>query len=183
MFGTQLKEIQDIGLFTEQLGVLKQEFKKNSDNYEYIECLIRELTFIWKQFNRDWSEYARITKKEYDQKYRVEKKLESQLKRYKVGVQFVYYCGDKQEANRKWRQRWQGPFEIVKRLDKRTVVIADTDGTTCPVSVDRIKVFNSEEYYSIREYNEIMRAKLKWRTMLDERDVVETRKVSARAES
>ena len=180
MFGLQLKEIHDIGLFTQQLESLRNEFKYNSDNYEYIECLIREITFVWKQFSRDWSEYARITKKEYDERFQIRKKLPQQLKKYKVGVKVVYYSGDKQENNKKWRQRWQGPLEIIKRFDNRTIVIADGDGTTCPVSVDRVKIFNQDEYYSLQEYNEIMRSKLNWKKMADKSDVVVTRQASAR---
>ena len=178
MFGTQLKEIQDIGLFTNQLQSLRDEFNHNSDNFEYVECLIRELTFVWNQFNHDWSEYTRITKKEYDQKYDVSRKLPEQLKRFKVGVQIVYYTGDKQEPNRKWRQRWQGPFEIIKRLDDRTVIIADGDGTACPVSIDRIKVYNSDEYYSLRDYNLLVKKRLDWKKMSEKKGVVEARQLT-----
>ena len=183
MFGTQLKEIQDIGLFTNELQSLRDEFHHNSDNYEYIECLIRELTFVWNQFNHDWSEYARITKKEYDQRYQVTRKLPQQLKKYKVGIDVVYYSGDKQEPNRKWRQRWQGPFEIIKRLDDRTVIIADGDGTACPVSIDRIKVYNSDEYYSLRDYNLLVKKRLDWKKMSEKKGVVEARQASTRVET
>ena len=182
MFGTQLKEIQDIRLFTQQLQSLRDEFRSNSDNFEYVECLIRELTFAWQQFNHQWSEYSKITKKEYDTRYQVQKKLPEQLKRFKVGVKIVYYSGDKQESNRKWRQRWQGPFEIIKRIDTRTIVIADGDGTTCPVSIDRVKVFNRDEYYSLSEYNEMIRKRLNWKKMADKSDVVEARQRSARVD-
>ena len=179
MFGSQLNEIQDIGLFSERLNVLKREFKRNEDSYEYIECLVNELQFVWKQFSRDWSEYAKITKKDYDNRYNVDKKLNRNLKLFKPGAEIVYFCGDRQETNRKWRQRWTGPWEVMKRLDESTIVIADNDGTTCPVSVDRVKLYQKDEYYSLKEYNDMLEERLVYRKMLDKKEILETRKKSA----
>ena len=155
-----------------------RRFKRNEDSYEYIECLVSELQFVWKQFSRDWSEYAKITKKDYDNRYNVERKLDRNLKQFKPGVEIVYYCGDKQETNRKWRQRWTGPWEVMKRLNEATIVIADSDGITCPVSVDRVKLYKQDEYYSLKEYNEMLEKRLVYRKMLDKKDVVGVREKS-----
>ena len=74
--------------------------------------------------------------------------------KFKVGQYVLYFCGDRQVNARKWRQRWSGPWRITTCTNDRTRIIQDTDsGEQKCVTIDRLKMYNKDEYYTIDEYN------------------------------
>ena len=116
------------------------------------------MKLIHKQFATDWSKYIKLTKKQYD---KPRKLTEEQLKKlkniYKPGELVLYYCGDIQRENRKWHQRWSGPWSILERVDARTVIISDQkEDVKRRASIDRIKYYHADLYYELDEYNKIM---------------------------
>ena len=155
MFGTQLQEIQDIQLFENKL---KLDEIKNEEDYEFFRDLVNKLKIIQEKFSIDWKNYTHITKKQYDKHYKTLQKLKYNYKKFNPGTKILYFCGDKPVSHsKKWVQRWNGPFTIVKRLNDRSVVIMDDiDGASRRVSVDRIKVFENDKHYQIDEYVRLM---------------------------
>ena len=87
-----------------------------------------------------------ITKNQYDYKYKLTfKTTELSRKLFQVGTKVLYFVGDRQVSQRKWRQRWTGPWMITTRTGDSYVTITDTENNTQKeVTLDRLKVFNDK---------------------------------------
>ena len=74
-------------------------------------------------------------------------------KRISFGKEILYYIGDKQVSNRKWRQRFTGPWLIDKVINEHSLIISDpTTGNQKRVSFDRIKLFNRDNYQNYNSF-------------------------------
>ena len=74
----------------------------------------------------------------------------------------MYYIGDRQVANRKWRQRWSGPWTILQRLNDRTLIISDNkEDISRRVTIDRVKIYVENEYLNENNYNKMIEDRLK----------------------
>ena len=105
----------------------------------------------------DWTKYAKITKETYDRKYNIKDKMNKNKNKFKVGQYVLYFCGDRQVTLRKWRQRWSGPWRITTSLNDRSRIIEDEDsGEQKCVTIDRLKMYNKDKYYTIDEYNKLI---------------------------
>ena len=75
----------------------------------------------------------------------------------KPNTKILYYIGDREAPQQKWRQRWSGPWQIRgKVIDDSTVEIVDPqNGNSKWVSVDRIKLYrkNDPDMISWMQYN------------------------------
>ena len=161
MFGHQMREIADLELCAQELDNLKNIWNCEHESYQYVDALAKELGFIYRCFSRDWNHYARFTKYEYDERYQTIKQLERNYEQFVSGAKVVYFVGDKQTTSKKWRQRWSGPWIIIRRINDRTVVIGDiTDDVGLSVSVDRVKLYRESEYYSFEEYNRMIEKRM-----------------------
>ena len=155
MFGSQLNDIQDIGL---KLKELDEEF---NDDDEIVNKLITKLKYIQNKFSNDWNKYMKITKDTYSYKFDINRKIIESMKKFKPGIDVMYFIKNKSLTNYKWRQKWSGPWKILKRLDDRTLIITDKeDDISRRVSIDRCKIYNKDEYYTMQEYKELMKKKL-----------------------
>ena len=121
-----------------------------------VERVIQMVQQILRAFNVESGNT--LTKKQYDKHYKTLQKLKYNYKKFNPGTKILYFCGDKPVPHsKKWVQRWNGPFTIVKRLNDHSVVIMDeNDGASRRVSVDRIKVFENNQHYQIDEYVKLM---------------------------
>ena len=162
MFGDQLIELQDIKLVTK---LLKQNFNTNHKDYKLIDNLIFKLNKIREIFKKDWENYQFATKKIYNKKYNIyEYKIKKNNAIFNQGKYVLYSIGDIQIANRKWRQRWSGPWKILERTDDRTAIIADSKvGLTKRVSINRLKLFDSSRFMTMKYYNDYYRKRIKIR--------------------
>ena len=105
----------------------------------------------------------KLTKLEYDKKFNIDKKILKNLNIFKPGEKVMYYIGDRQVSNLKWRQRWSGPWTILQRLNDRTLIISDSkDDVSRRVTIDRVKIYNNKEYICENEYNKKMRKRIKF---------------------
>ena len=154
MFGTQLAEIVDVTLFVKKL---KNSFDKNDRDYEYVSNLIKHLRFVHRQFKKDWKHYIYVSKENHRRKYNIDKRHKYSRKYFQSGKKVMYYIGDKAVSFRKWQQRWTGPWNVVKRVNERTLIISDSkDGAMADVSIDRCKPYRKDEMYSLAEYDKLV---------------------------
>ena len=119
-----------------------------------------KLKFIQNKFGNDWNNYMKITKQAYDKKYNINEKLVRNIKSFVPGIEVMYFIQNKALPNYKWRQKWSGPWLILKRLDDRTLIISDKkEDISRRVSLDRCKIYNKDEYYTIKEYKNLIKEK------------------------
>ena len=167
IFGSQLKEIIDIDLFESE--VLK-DLTPNTSDWDIVQTLIKQLKLVRKTFKKDWKKYIWLSKKQYDTKYNIERKQAYNRANFWQGKKVLYYIGDKPVEGKKWRQRWSGPWNVLKRINERTIIIGDkSSGATADVSVDRCKPYKKDEMHSFENYDKMIRNRVKRQNKLQDR--------------
>ena len=91
MFGEQLAEVPDLNSSIEQLRNDIKNGKFKSEDYELMEELVEKFEFMDDKYKNEWKKYTKITKKEYDEKFKIDKKLKVNRKIYNPGKFNVYY--------------------------------------------------------------------------------------------
>ena len=153
MFGSNVQDISDIdGLhqLLKDIQIQKGEKKKEvlqKDDYEYLQQLIDQLHDIRQLFKQDWKKYVWISAQQHNQKYKITpKSIQRNKKIFQKGKKVLYYIGDKQVPQRKWRRKWTGPWTIDKIINDTTIIIGDPEsGNQKRVSLDRIKLFKERD--------------------------------------
>ena len=158
MFGSQLREIIDIDLFeTEVL----ENLDSNTSDLVILQELINQLKIVRKTFKKDWRKYIWISKQYYDTKHNIQRRNAYNRANFCQGKKVLYYIGDKPAEGKKWRQRWSGPWNILKRVNERTIIIGDkASGATADVSVDRCKPYKKSEMHSFINYDKMIRKRI-----------------------
>ena len=119
-----------------------------TNDCELMDEMADKLEHMQSKHNQSWKEYMKVTKQAYDEKYNIDKKQKVNKQIYKVGNKVVYYVGDQQLPNKKWRQRWTGPWNIYEVLDERTIYIGKEDDIKLyRAGIDRCKIYHEREYY------------------------------------
>ena len=139
---------------TDQIPMSTEEEKKQKDfDYKYLERLLHHIQSMFDIFTEDWIDYTYLAKKSYDDRRRITaNRINKNRKHYTEGKKVLYYVGDIQHANRKWRSKWTGPWTIKKVLNDSTIIIADMDsGNQKRVSIDRVKLFEKKGYMPYSE--------------------------------
>ena len=154
LFGKNLKDIIDYTNVIDELGNIQSEINVNNNDYVILENLIKQIVKINKIFEKDWKDYTWITKENYDKKWNINKnKINKNKQLFKVGNEILYYIGDRQIAQFKWKQKWTGPWMVDKVLNDNTIIIGDPEtGNQKRVTIDRCKLFNSRDMYKYAEY-------------------------------
>ena len=152
MFGSQLHDVSDISRILHRMQQAKKHSKISNDNHGYLLDLISTLSKVYAEYNNDYKKYVILMKGRYDDKWRVKNK--KKIKLYQTGKSVLYYCGDRQTAQRKWLSQWTGPWKISHKLNASTRIITDTStGNQLRVSIDRLKIYNtnSRDYITYDE--------------------------------
>ena len=161
MFGRNMNDITDIRRMTTKLRELRDKKDGNKKkkvlskhDYKYLSDLIKHLRKINHAFELDWKKYTWLSREYYNRRYKItEAVINRNKKKYKIGQQVLYFIGDRQVAQYKWRSRWTGPWIIDKIINDTVVIIADPqDGIQKRVAIDRIKVFKPQEFYKYKDF-------------------------------
>ena len=129
----------------------------DTKDYQYMLKLLEQLDTIQQSYINDWQKYTHYTKATYDKQHKITEQTIDKIKeKYTKNTKVLYYIGDRQIAQQKWRQRWSGPWIIHKLIDDSTVEIGDMEtGNISTVSVDRIKLWNSgKDTWTHKQYSE-----------------------------
>ena len=163
MFGSELNDYANIKQLIERLD--KDEKILPKEDYEYVRDLIDDLDVIRKAYEDDWKKYTWISKATYEKRNKLTQWSEERMdKELKQSRKVLYYIGDKEAPQQKWRQKWSGPWVINSDvIDHSSVQIADPKtGNAKWVSVDRLKLFKngdkdimklSQYYKELHEHN------------------------------
>ena len=158
MFGERLNDIADIGL---KIADMQEKGKLNKTDYQHLKRLTNKLDILRKLYKKDYDKYSLITKREYEKRFDIQRKLEHNLEQFQPGRRVLYYVGDVPTTTKKWRQHWSGPWKIMKRINQRTVEIFDpSDGAKQPVTIDRLKLYLENEYIKHDEYTQLMKQRI-----------------------
>ena len=158
MFGSQLREIIDIDLFESDI---MKDLKSDTSDSRILQDLITQLKQIRKTFKKDWRKYIWLSKQYYDRKHNIQRRQAYNRANFCQGKKVLYYIGDKPAEGKKWRQRWSGPWNILKRVNERTIIIGDkASGATADVSVDRCKPYKKSEMHSFQNYDKMIRKRI-----------------------
>ena len=154
MLGSNVKDASDIGDLHKEFKKLDFNVNVNSNDYDYIEQLFRRIRDLNNIFKNDWKDYCRVSRDYYDQRWKITKKSINYYKnKFKIGTKILYYIGDKQVAQRKWRHKWTGPWHVKKHLNDSTCIITDKkSGNDKRVSFDRIKIFKERDVGYFKDY-------------------------------
>jgi hypothetical protein len=155
MFGTNLRDISDIGHFQEHLDKFRKDSKTLSKtDYGYLTDLVSTLKRINESYKSDWKDYTWLSRTEYNTKYKITPaKIRTYHKIFKIGSKVLYFIGDKKGTTGKWRPRWTGPWLIHKKLNDMTMIIVDpSTGNQKRVSVDRLKVYKERDYIQYNDF-------------------------------
>ena len=146
MFGS---ELEDYGNIKDLIQRLDQEEKTlKEEDYEYVRDLMDDLDVIRQAYKDDWKKYTWLTKETYDKRNQTNAMSIERVRRdLKPNTKILYYIGDRDAPQQKWRQRWSGPWQIRgKVIDDSTVEIFDPqNGNSKWVSVDRIKLYRKND--------------------------------------
>ena len=157
MFGSNLTDVSDVDRMLKELKDLYNDdkFELENEDYMYLENLIKQIKNINKLYRKDWQDYTLDSKKAYDKRYNIHKKrIARHSKLLAEGKEVLYFVGDKELPNKKWRQRWTGPWIVDQRLNDSTLIIGDPNtGNQKRVSIDRLKPFTT---HSMNEYMKLM---------------------------
>ena len=156
MFGTNLNDISDIERIEHKLKEIRSNKKLNVSDASYLSDLISKLHEINHEYQTDWLKYTKISARSYDTRHNINPKKTKRLtKQFAIGKEVLYYIGDKQVTNKKWRTMWTGPWIIHKKLNDSTIIIADpTSGNLKRVSYDRVKLFKHSHTFAYKDYME-----------------------------
>ena len=102
--------------------------------------------------NKDYNKYVIIMKNNYDfDKYNI---------KYEKNEKVVYYIGDRDSPMRKLRNKWTGPWKVVKQLYPNTVVLRDEkNGKEFPAQIKRVKKYHSREFWKLSQYEKMIKNK------------------------
>ena len=119
-----------------------------------VESLFTRIQELHKIFNDDWKDYCKVSRQSYDKRWKISKqKINWYKKRFKVGTKVLYFIGDKETPQKKWRRKWSGPWIVSKHLNDSTCILTDSDsGNQKRVSFDQIKVFHEMDVAKFKEY-------------------------------
>ena len=139
----KLKELRD-----------NKEIDMIDTDYEYLYSLTRLIDNINSNFLDDWKNYCYLSRKNYNNKYRITiDKINKYKEKFDVGSEILYFVGDKQVAMKKWKEKWTGPWIVEKHLNDTSLIITDPDtGDQRRTNFNRIKLFHSNKNKFIR-YN------------------------------
>ena len=155
IFGRNMNDISDISRLRSKLQDIQnnKDLKMKNTDYRYLEKLVNEITRMNAIFKEDWKDYTWLSKEWYDARWKItQKKIERYTHEIRVGKQVLYFIGDKQVAQQKWRERWTGPWRVDKVINDSSLIIADIEtGNQKRVSFDRVKLFKSGEFYRYRD--------------------------------
>ena len=156
MLGSNVRDASDLGDLNAELRKVDIDVNINSDDYKYVESLFTRIQELHQIFKNDWKEYCRVSRKYYNERWKISKKRINWYKRqFKIGTKVLYFIGDKEVSQRKWRRKWSGPWIISKHLNDSTCIITDSDsGNQKRVSFDRLKVFKERDVGYYQEYFE-----------------------------
>ena len=94
------------------------------------------------------------TRKSYNNRNKItpEKILTNKIK-FSIGTMVLYYCGDLQVSQAKWKIKWTGPWVVDKHISDSSIIIADPNtGNQKRVSIDRVKLFIENKYFRFDKY-------------------------------
>ena len=130
-----------------KLHKLKNEVSLKQTERHYIQKLILQLETVRKILNYDKRKYVKIMKRAYD-KYR------SDETEWQLGEQLLFYVGDKEQPLRKLRERWTGPFSLIKKKRHNTYELLNKDdGSKFTSHVDHLKKYIKKHYWSEKEFD------------------------------
>ena len=155
IFGRNLNDLTDLVRIENKLRNFNKENKENISerDYNYLNNLIQNLIKVNKLFETHWQEYTWLSRRYYNQKNRITPESIQRIKdKHPIGSKVLYYIGDKQVAQYKWKTRWTGPWIVDKIINDTTMIIADPEtGNQKRVTMDRIKKFNTMEFEPYRD--------------------------------
>ena len=159
MFGTNLKDISDIGRTKAELEKCFSDAEIDKEDRIYLHKLIDHISRINGIFRSDWKKYTKLSSKNYSKKWSITPTtIETYNRHFRVGKSILYYIGDKRVARGKWKQKWTGPWRIQRKLNDSTLIISDPEtGNQKRVTFDRIKLFkkfDDDEYIKQIKYDE-----------------------------
>ena len=154
MLGSNVRDASELGDLCKELKKVKIDVDINSRDYLYVEMLFKRIRDLNQIFKNDWKEYCRVSRNAYDKRWSITTdKIKRNKRHFKPGKKVLYFIGDKETAQRKWRRKWSGPWIVDKHLNDSTVIIKDPDsGNDKRVSFDRIKVFRERDVGYYTEY-------------------------------
>ena len=154
MLGSNVKDASELGDLCRKLKELDVNVNVNSQDYDYVESLFRRIRDLNEIFKDDWKNYCRVSRKYYNERWKISTKSINHYKnKFKIGTKVLYFIGDKQTAQRKWRRKWSGPWNVTKHLNDSTCIITDKkSGNDKRVSFDRIKIFKERDVGYFKEY-------------------------------
>ena len=154
MLGANVRDASDLGDLNAELKKVDIDVNINSDDYKYVESLFKRIQELHTIFKNDWKDYCKVSRKYYDSRYKITKqKINWYKKQFKIGTKVLYFIGDKETPQKKWRRKWSGPWIISKHLNDSTCIITDSNsGNQKRVSFDRIKVFKERDVAYYKEY-------------------------------
>ena len=146
-----------------QLNRIIQKFKETQDDpnlklkkdeYDYYMDLFTKVKDLFNIYANDWMHQAWVTRKHYNNRNNItkEKILRNKIK-FDIGTKILYYCGDIQVSQSKWRIKWTGPWVVDKHISDSSLIIADpTTGNQKRVSFDRIKLFVDNKHIRFDQF-------------------------------
>ena len=154
MLGSNVKDASELGDIHKRLTKVDIDLNVNSDDFKYIESLFKRLNDLNEIFRNDWKKYCQVTRNDYDKRWKITKKsIHHFRKQFKVGTTVLYFIGDREISQKKWRYKQSGPWLITKHLNDSTCIIADREsGNEKRVSFDRLKVFRERDTDYYKEY-------------------------------
>ena len=123
-------------------------------DYKYVESLFKRIQELHSIFKDDWKDYCKVSRQSYEKRWSISKqKITWYKKRFKIGTKVLYFIGDKEAPQKKWRRKWSGPWIVSKHLNDSTCILTDSDsGNQKRVSFDRIKVFHEMDVADFKNY-------------------------------
>ena len=150
LFGSNVKDFNDINLEN-----YKNESKLRKPDFEYVAKLLKNIKLIHNKFKGDFDKYVKISKDIYDKKFKIFDKSNKDYKSFLPGKSVLYFIGDINIDTKKWRQKWSGPWKIIEMMDNRSAIVGDPkDGATFKCSIDRLKLFATNNWYDFKTYKE-----------------------------
>ena len=155
IFGMNMNDSIDIARMKNVIDTIDKNKDLKLSEYEFVVKLKQSIERITKLTRSNWEDVTWLSKEKYDKKHGItEKSVKRMKKKFKVGTQVLYYIGDKQVAQAKWRTKWTGPWIVDKHIGDSSVIIGDpTTGNQKRVSFDRLKQFNVIDFV---KYNDII---------------------------
>ena len=156
MLGFNVKDASELGDLYNELRKVDINVDINSDDYLYVESLFKRIRELNEIFKDDWKKYCRVSRAQYDTRWKITKKsINNYRNKFRKGVKVLYFIGDKETAQKKWRRKWSGPWIVTKHLNDSTCIISDKEsGNEKRVSFDRIKLFKERDTVYYQTYFE-----------------------------